>query len=172
MTNIILIFGIKLKKNLIMIDLLQFKRNAKSRDLCRLYTDMWNSCKSKEDLVRMASDSNGALYMCESITEKWGLSSEYIKENFEGYCEGQPIKQRGYNSCMLCEYNGTYTNSNTIMLVINSTCDIVLDTKVCEIFVCDNSHINIINNNNNQASIHLFGNSTCNNCIGVEIKKE
>lgn len=155
-----------------MIDLLQFKRNAKSRDLCRLYTDMWNSCKSNEDLVRMASDSNGALYMCESITEKWGLSSEYIKENFKEFCHGEPIKQRGYNSCMLCGYIGTYTNSNTIVLVIDSKCDIILDTKVCEIFVCENSDVNIINNNDNQAIVHLYGNSICNDCNGVEIKKD
>lgn len=154
-----------------MNDLLQFKKNAKERELCENYTSEWNNSKSKKDLVKIATDSNGAPYMCESITAGWGLSADYINNNFNDYCDGSKIEQRGYTSSMLCKFNDIYKNTSTILLVINCNCNIEIDTRICEIFVCDGSNITIINDLGNKAIVHLYGNSTCNKCNGIKIKK-
>ena len=81
-----------------------FREAAKSRNLCDKYSEMWDNCKSKKQLFDLATDSNGIPYICESIVEGWGVTPEFISENFKTFINGRYISQHnGYTSAIYVE---------------------------------------------------------------------
>src|SRR5574344_907055 len=154
-------------------DMIHFKHNSIERGLCGNYSKMWDKAKSKEQLIQIATDSNGMPYMCESIDGGWGLSVEYIKDNYSHWCSGIKIHQRGYTSAMLCGISEDYHSEVTELLIIGcKDIKIFLSPIVSEIYVCGNSNVEFVLTEDNSAMVHLYGNSRCNNCIGLNIIHE
>lgn len=81
-----------------------FREAAKSRNLCEKYSEMWDNCKSKKQLFDLATDSNGIPYICEAMVEGWGVTPEFISDNFKTFINGRYISQHnGYTSAMYVE---------------------------------------------------------------------
>lgn len=81
-----------------------FREAAKSRNLCEKYSEMWDNCKSKKQLFDLATDSNGIPYICEAMVDGWGVTPEFISENFKTFINGRYTSQHhGYTSAMYIE---------------------------------------------------------------------
>ena len=81
-----------------------FREAAKSRNLCEKYSEMWDNCKSKKQLFDLATDSNGIPYICEAMVEGWGVTPDFISDNFKTFINGRYISQHnGYTSAMYVE---------------------------------------------------------------------
>ena len=148
-----------------MIDLRQFKENAIARNLCDKYAEMWTDNKSKRQLFEIACDTNGAEYMAESLSEGWGLSTEFIEEKFKSYINGKYIckyknsKGNGYDSAMLCKYNESQFEVNTTLLcVLDSETDLhIADNHFCRIYVAGKSYIHIVLGDESGCEIIAYG---------------
>ena len=125
--------------------LLAFKRNAVLLGLCDEYKAAWNSVKSRKDLVDLALDANGVKFMAESVAEGWGLSKEYILENFGDYVnEGYVRDKGGYTSKMYVDYGGDIFQLATLNLLVGcNTSVLVPEGSVCKIYVCGMSDVRI-----------------------------
>ena len=65
-----------------MIDLTKFRENADERGICEEYSEKWADCVSKKQLMDLALDINGTIYLCNAIANGWGLSPEFIEDKF------------------------------------------------------------------------------------------
>lgn len=151
-------------------DLVHFRHNAAIRNLCGNYSSMWDKASDREQLVRLATDSNGISYMCESMENGWGLSPDFIRKNFTEWCDGREIRHKGYKSAMLCEYTGGYVSKVTELLVIGCNgINITLSSTISEVYICQNSRVTFDLSDNCTATVHLYGNSNCNALDGLKI---
>ena len=135
-----------------MIDLKQFRKNAIARNLCDKYAEMWTDKKSKRQLFEMACDVNGAEYMAQSLSEGWGLSTDFIEDKFKAYINGKYICKyfnehgNGYDSTMLCKYKEKrFDLDTTLLCVLDSETEIhVSQNNICRIYVAGRSYIHIV----------------------------
>lgn len=81
-----------------------FREAAKSRNLCDKYSELWDNCTTKKQLIDLATDSNGIPYICEAMVEGWGITPEFISEKFKTFVNGRYISQHtGYTSELYVE---------------------------------------------------------------------
>ena len=125
--------------------MLAFKRNAVLLGLCDEYKAAWNGVGSKKDLVDMALDANGVAFMAKSVAEGWGLSRDYILENFGDYVNEGYVRDRGgYTSKLYVDYGGDIFQPATLNLLIGcNTSVLVPESSVCKIYVCGMSDVRI-----------------------------
>lgn len=148
-------------------NILDFKKAAIARNLCSGYTNTWDEARNKDDLVKMAIDANGISFMCNSIASGWGLSPEYINENFKYQINGNKIyeyineKGNGYSSELLCCYGGVdgrrFEVRSTQICVINSK--VILSVPSCsfvEVHAVD-SEIEIVSGLKSFANVVIYG---------------
>lgn len=130
-----------------MTNLIDFKRIAKEKGACNTYLNKWDNCYSKKQLMDLALSAQGMDYLATSIKEGWGISSKYISDTFNNFINGKYIHEddNGYNSIILCNYNGEYECNTTAMLILDSDTTIKIpENHICEIYVVDGSNINIV----------------------------
>lgn len=125
--------------------MLAFKRNAALLGLCDKYKAEWNEAKDKKDLVDMALDANGVEFMARSVAEGWGLSKDYILENFGDYVNEKYVRDKGgYTSKMYVDYGGDIFQPATLNLLIGcNTSVLVPESSVCKIYVCGRTYIRV-----------------------------
>lgn len=111
-----------------MSDLLEFKRKAKALGLCKEYTDKWDKCESKEDLIKTVLDSNGVEFLCDGVQFKWGLTPQFIKESFSEFINGKYLCQnpKGYSVELFCNHIGEIQARSTILVLINCNVEIYI----------------------------------------------
>lgn len=129
-----------------MENILQFKRNSMLLGLCDEYKKRWDACNTKEELIKLALDANGVEFMADSIAFGWGLSKEYLLEEFGEYANGKyQCQQRGYTSEMYIDAHGVIEAKSTLILI--ACCEdlkiIIPEYMVCQIFVCGGTKISI-----------------------------
>src|SRR5574344_1854404 len=102
---------------------------------------MWENCKSKKQLFDLATDSNGIPYICESMVEGWGITPDFISENFKTFINGTYISQHnGYTSAMFIEkFFIEPLVANTTNLIVMA-CEGVIE--IPENVVCNLSIVN------------------------------
>ena len=147
--------------------ILQFKRNATVLGLCGEYKKKWDRCNTKQDLVRMALDSNGVEFMADSIAFGWGLSKDYLLREFGTYANGAyQCHEGGYTSEMYVGTHGTLKSDSTILLV--AYCDdlkiIIPKHTFCRIYVCGGGKVLI--ENNGKCEVLNYGANEV-KCIGL-----
>lgn len=125
--------------------MLAFKRNAVLLGLCDEYKAAWNSVKSRKDLVDLALDANGVEFMAKSVAEGWGLSKEYILDNFGDYVnEGYVRDKGGYTSKLYVDYGGDIFAPATLNLLVGcNTSVLVPEGSVCKIYVCGKTYVRV-----------------------------
>jgi len=137
------------------IDLLTLKRNALRLGLCGQYKGKWDGCNSKQDLVRMALDSNGIEFMADSIAFGWGLSKDYLLREFGEFMNGfYRCREKGYTSEMYIGAHGVLSVKSTLLLI--GYCDDleieIPEHTVCRIYVCGGSRVRI----ENKGSVEIY----------------
>lgn len=143
-----------------MSDLLRFKKEAIDKGLCKEYRDKWDRAKSKKDLIDIALDANGIEYMAEMLSGEWGLTPEYICEEFAEYINGAYTRGKdGYKTAMYVKYEGEIIASCTAYLIVSCDVDIKIpENCVCRIFVCADS--NVIVDCEGDCEVYYYGRRT------------
>lgn len=128
-----------------MSSILDFKREAIAKGLCKQYRNKWDNAQSKKDLVDIALDANGIEYMAEMLNEGWGLTPEHIHKEFADYINGRyEKKHNGYKTAMYVMYNGELTTSCTAYLLASCNIKVVIPKNcVCRLFICAGSNVMI-----------------------------
>lgn len=126
--------------------ILQLKRKAIAIGLCQDYKEKWNNSTTNKDLADLALDINGADFICASVEKEWGLTKEFILNNFTQYINGKYIagQRKDYTSEIFVGYNGEITARTTILIILYSNAIIhIPQNHACKIFAAKNSMINI-----------------------------
>ena len=128
-----------------MVDLRQYRENARRNNLCAEYSQIWDSCKSNKQLVDMAFGAKGADYICDTIAKGWGISPDYICSRFGNFINGKYIsKQKGYSSKMYCQFTGEISADTTLITLIDSDASVTLPKNcLCEIYCTGKCKINV-----------------------------
>lgn len=119
-----------------MIDLKQYRENARENNLCSEYSEKWDSCHSNKQFVDMAFGVKGVDYLCDTIAKGWGISPDVICGRFGSFINGRYVsEQNGYTSKMYCKHTGNIKADTTLICLIDS--DVVLDipnASICEVY--------------------------------------
>lgn len=136
----------------------EFLAKAKRLGLCKEYTAKVNNAGSKKQLVDVAMDANGLSWICSSIARGWGLSPEYISQNYAPFLNGRYVFDgNGYSSTIYCQNN--HVNVNTTAAAIIDCQGTINVKRVCELHIA-NSRVTITGNA--RCVVYLY-NSTIDN---------
>lgn len=116
-----------------MKDIDYFKQNAIDKNLCVEYALKWAKIKDKESLFALACVPQSCGYIARSIYEGWGVSIDYIINEFGDYINGKYVVNnldgvKDATGAMYIKYNGK------------------IDTPLCDItqFIgCEGTYIHI-----------------------------
>lgn len=130
-----------------MVNLEQFRENAKKERICDRYAAMWDNAKSKKSLVDLGLSVQGADFVCDGIAKGWGISVDEIKRRFGKYINGRYVyeDESGYSSVMYCGYEGSIDVDTTLVVLIDS--DVVLvvpDWHVCDVYASGKVSVSIV----------------------------
>ena len=104
-----------------MVDLKQFRENARLDGLCAEYTEKWDSCQSKKQLMDMCLGIKGLDYISDAIAKGWGISTVYLADKFKNYINGNYTFNNGvYTTKMYCLYDGAVVCDTTAVAIIDS----------------------------------------------------
>ena len=128
-----------------MIDLTKFRENADERGICGEYSEKWADCVSKKQLMDLALDVNGTIYLCNAIANGWGLSPEFIEDKFAPFINGKYDNDKnGYTAQLYCGYNGEITKQTTLLTLINCDARVCIPRNhICEINAVCNTKIRL-----------------------------
>ena len=128
-----------------MIDIKQFRENATKENLCSEYVQKWDACGSRKQYIDLALSTKGVDYLCDSIAKGWGISPQYICDNFNVFINGNYISlQNGYDSEMYCRYKGEVLARTTVISVLESEIEIKIPKSyLCHIYVAGKSKVNV-----------------------------
>lgn len=130
-----------------MVNLEQFRENARKEVICDRYAEKWDSAGSKKGLMDLALSAQGADFLCDGIAKGWGISVDEIKKRFGKYINGRYVyeDEGGYSSVMYCGYEGSIDVESTLVVLIDS--DVVLsipDWHVCDIYATGKVSISVV----------------------------
>lgn len=130
-----------------MVNLEQFRDNARKEVICDRYAVLWDGCGSKKGLMDLALSAQGADFLCDGVAKGWGISSEEIVKRFGKYINGRYVyeDEGRYSSVMYCKYVGSIDVESTLVVLIDS--DVVLsipDWHVCDIYATGKTNISIV----------------------------
>lgn len=130
-----------------MVNLEQFRENARKEVICDRYAEKWDSAGSKRGLMDLALSSQGADFVCDGIAKGWGISADEIRRRFGKYINGRYVyeDESGYSSVMYCGYEGSIDVENTLVVLIDS--DVVLsvpDWHVCDVYASGKVSISVV----------------------------
>lgn len=146
-------------------NLLDFKRNAIMLGLCAEYKEEWDSCRTKEDLVKLATDSNGIAFLADSFSFGWGVSVDYLLKEFKDYIsdwtENKPIRHSknglGYTSEIYVTDTSVVTPRGTLNIFIDCHGVIQLpEGFVGSIYICGGSSV-IVCGKNLLLDLYVYG---------------
>ena len=155
------------------IGVLSLKRRAIRLGLCEEYRRKWDLACTKDELVRMAIDSNGVEFLADSIAFGWGVGKDYILREFDGYVNGKHLcGEDGYTSEMFVGAYGGVTTRATITLF--AYCDKYLDVEipagiVSRVYVCGGSRIRI--HCKGSLELYVYGTDNIVDCVEYEGSK-
>ena len=128
-----------------MIDYKDYRKNASEHDLCSEFIKIWDSCKSKKQLMDMALGAKGVDFLCASIAEGWGISPESLAYDFEPFMNGRYVRDiDGYTSKMYCRFMGKVIADTTIVTLIDSEVKLeVPKSSICEVYCAGDCSIDV-----------------------------
>lgn len=129
--------------------ILQLKRKALAMGLCGDYKTKWDNATTHKHLADLALDINGADFLCASVAKKWGLTKDFLLNNFNNLINGKYTAKCGannntYTSEIYIGHNGNITAHTTILIVLYSNVTIHVPTNhICRIFSAGNTNISV-----------------------------
>lgn len=154
-------------------DIIGLKRKARALGLCGEYSERWARCGSTLDMLCLATDANGIAFTADFAAFGWGLSQEYIKENFADHINGASlIDHDGYTSELYCgaenidcEVRATQMlfigctgrvhvpKHHICRLYVSAECDLVIENEgVCELCVYGTDNMISVKGDSNRVS--------------------
>lgn len=161
-----------------MIDLKQYRENARKNNLCAEYSEKWDACHSNKQIIDMAFGAKGVDYLCDTIAKGWGISPNVICEKYKSFINGRYVSQQdGYTSQMYCQFMGNITADTTLLCLID--CDVTVNVpnaSICEIYCTGKCNVTVYGEG--RAAFICYGNpddivitGTCKNMKRIN-KKE
>lgn len=140
----------------------ELKRRAVQMGLCGEYTDAWNKAKNSNDLVRIAADINGADFICAGVAKGWGMSPDFIADNFpDDINRVLRTWSNKYLSALFVKFSGNINVDVTVLTIISSNATVQINEHaVTRIFVSGNCSLNIRNGGN--IMVYCYDNSVVN----------
>lgn len=128
-----------------MNEMQKFREVARERGLCDRYSRLWDSCTSNKQLLDLAMDSNGIPYLCESVSQGWGLPVDYLLARFRMYINNKYISlHKGYSSKLFIRhYDNVWVDATNVVLIECSTVLVVPKNTICNIYLV-NSRVNAV----------------------------
>lgn len=128
--------------------IIELKRKALALNLCGTYKERWDRAETDKDLIDIATDINGADFMCAAAQNGWGLTEQILTTRFAPFINGRDKSfHNGYSSSMYCAYMSDIIVGTTILIVMYSSCKIIVpESSVCKLFLSKNTKIQIQNN--------------------------
>lgn len=140
-----------------MVDLEQFRENARLDGLCDEYTEIWDSCKSKKQLMDMCLGIKGIDYICDAIAKGWGISPSILSEKFKNYINGNYTFDNGvYTTKLYCSYDGTVVCDTTAVAIIDSNVVVEVPTN-CLVEIYLTGDTNVFFRGNGRCAIVVYG---------------
>lgn len=127
-----------------MNELDKFHEEAIAHGVCSDYLQKWDSAKSKRQIMDVALSSQGIIFLCTSIQQGWGLSSEYIAKTFERYLNHRYVKEGEYTSCIYVSHDGEVVVDTTLTLFVDCNVRVIVPRNYfCKIYVCGKSNVEV-----------------------------
>jgi hypothetical protein len=128
-----------------MVDLKQFRENARLDGLCAEYTEKWDSCQSKKQLMDMCLGVKGLDYICDAVAKGWGISPSILAEKFKNYINGRYVFNNGvYTTKMYCLYDGEINCDTTAVSIIESNANVIVPKNaLVEIYLTGKTNITL-----------------------------
>lgn len=128
-----------------MVDLKQFRENARVYGLCAEYTEKWDNCQSKKQLVDMCFGVKGLDYISDAIAKGWGISPSIIADKFKNYINGNYTFDNGvYTTKMYCLYDGTVVCDTTAVAIIDSNVVVEVPTNAfVEVYLTGDTQVSL-----------------------------
>lgn len=128
--------------------ILELKRKALAMGLCGEYGEKWADAATQKELVDLASDINGADFLCSSVAKGWGLSKDFLLRNFGDYINGRYVSRhggtKGYTSEVFIGCDGEIRARATILIILYSNVTVyVPENHACRVFAAGNTNIAI-----------------------------
>lgn len=128
--------------------ILELKRKAVAMGLCGDYKTKWDNAMTIKQLLDIASDINGADFLCASVAKGWGLSKDFLLKNFGEYLNGKYKANidRGYDSEIFVGYTGKIVANATILTILYADNVNIRIPKnhMCRIFAACNTKLEIL----------------------------
>ena len=110
------------------------KRICVNKGLCERYKELWDKADTMDDLMRLATDANGAFLLADMVAFEWGLNAHYIREKASDYlADKRVIEHNGYESCL---YAADENLDDGIHAALNIVLDCMGDLWVPPFVVC------------------------------------
>jgi len=148
------------------------KRKAIGLGLCSQYIEKWNDATDKKALADIGLDAKGADFLCDSCSNGWGLSVEYLRRMFGDYINGKYQRNKGgYTSELYVGYTGRIEQRSTMTLLIGCACTIhIPKNSLCEVYLSGASHVDIINEG--QCTVLVYGKECSYNNSGNAVHRK
>lgn len=128
--------------------ILELKRKALAMGLCGDYKGKWDNAQTPKELVKLATDINGADFLCASVAKEWGLSKDFLLKNFGEYINGKFIarQEKGYTSEIYIGHTDKIVSFATILILLYTEDAVVHIPKnhVCKIYAAQNTNLVIM----------------------------
>lgn len=145
----------------------QFLRKAKKMGLCKEYTDKVDNAGSKAAFLQIALDANGMSWLCDSICRGWGLSAEYIAEEFKPFNNGAFVRRKdGYTSAMYCNTEAEEIKITTTAVLIIGYKGTVIVNRPCQLYLCNSD---VVITGTERPDVYLYNSSVIND-VFVTVK--
>ena len=149
-----------------MDELFLFYKNSLLKNLCSEYSNEWNALKyNKRKLFDLSLRQQSLPYMATSTFNGWGLSVDYICNNFMDFINGKYIGVdcdgvHGYTYERYCKYDNTFTIHSDVVDIMKCNCSINIEkTKCPTLYINNSSCVSIDCEGFSSIRIYLFDNS-------------
>lgn len=128
-----------------MVDLRQFRENARKDGLCAEYSEIWDNCSSKKQIMDMCLGSKGVDYLCDAYAKGWGISSSEIYSKFKPFINGNyTFNNSKYTSSLYCRYKGSLIASTTLLTFVDSDVTITIPKySICKVYATGKTNIEL-----------------------------
>lgn len=113
----------------------EFRESARRENLCAEFSQKWDSCRNKKQLMDLILNIKGVDYVSDAYNRGYGMTSKDYQELFPQFINGKYTYDDGYTSQFYCLYDSKIHFDSDIMLIMDCDMEIsCIDGKIHEIY--------------------------------------
>lgn len=134
-----------------------YKGYCLEHNICSEWLSYWKDCKSLKDYMIMALRISGVKWLCDSISQGWGIPPTLISNKFNRYINGRYVFTiDDYDSEMYCRYDGDIKMRSDVLCLIDVKGEVSIPSGVgCHIYICGDSEITLTNGENSRIICYI-----------------